>query len=68
VQRGYYEVKFTELPDGRAVAAGASSPEEAQRFPVTEAFIRHLEADIRATPEQYLWTHRRWKHKRPAVQ
>jgi KDO2-lipid IV(A) lauroyltransferase len=64
MRRGYYEVKFTELPDGRAVAAGASSPDEAQRFPVTEAFIRHLEADIRATPEQYLWTHRRWKHKR----
>lgn len=64
VRRGYYEVKFTELPDGRAVAAGANSPDEAQRFPVTEAFIRHLEADIRATPEQYLWTHRRWKHKR----
>ncbi len=64
VRRGYYEVKFTELPDGQAVAAGANSPDEAQRFPVTEAFIRHLEADIRATPEQYLWTHRRWKHKR----
>lgn len=64
VRRGYYEVKFTELPDGRAVAAGAGSPDEAQRFPVTEAFIRCLEADIRATPEQYLWTHRRWKHKR----
>ncbi|RZL10274.1 MAG: lauroyl acyltransferase [Hymenobacter sp.] len=64
VRRGYYEVKFTDLPDGQAVAAGANSPDEAQRFPVTEAFIRHLEADIRATPEQYLWTHRRWKHKR----
>jgi KDO2-lipid IV(A) lauroyltransferase len=64
VRRGYYEVKFAELPDGRAVQAGANSPNEAQRFPVTEAFIRHLEADIRATPEQYLWTHRRWKHKR----
>ncbi|WP_229725202.1 lysophospholipid acyltransferase family protein [Hymenobacter baengnokdamensis] len=68
LRRGYYEVKFTELPDGRAVAAGAGSPEEAQRYPVTEAFIRQLEADIRATPEQYLWTHRRWKHKRPAGQ
>jgi KDO2-lipid IV(A) lauroyltransferase len=66
VRRGYYEVKFTELPDGRAVAAGASLPDEAQRFPATEAFIRQLEADIRATPEQYLWTHRRWKHMRPA--
>jgi len=68
VRRGYYEVKFTELPDGRAVAAGANSPDDAQRFPATEAFIRQLEADIRATPEQYLWTHRRWKHKRPANQ
>lgn len=65
VRRGYYEVKFTELPDGQAVAAGANSPDEARRFPATEAFIRQLEADIRATPEQYLWTHRRWKHKRP---
>ncbi|WP_254244778.1 lysophospholipid acyltransferase family protein [Hymenobacter sp. BRD67] len=68
VRRGYYEVRFTELPDGRAVAAGAGSPDEARRYPVTEAFIRQLEADIRATPEQYLWTHRRWKHRRPASQ
>ena len=68
VRRGYYEVKFSELPDGLAAAAAASAPTEAARYPVTEAFIRHLEADIRATPEQYLWTHRRWKHKRPADQ
>ncbi len=64
IRRGYYEVKFTELPDGRAVAAGVQASSEAQRYPATEAFIRLLEADIRATPEQYLWTHRRWKHKR----
>jgi len=65
VRRGYYEVKFTELPDGQAAAAAAKTPDEAQRYPITEAFVRCLEADIRATPEQYLWTHRRWKHKRP---
>jgi KDO2-lipid IV(A) lauroyltransferase len=59
VRRGYYEVTFTELPDGR-VAKVAS----AGTFPVTEAFARQLEADMRASPEQYLWTHRRWKHKR----
>ncbi len=58
-RRGYYEVTFTELPDGR-VAAGAP----AGTFPVTEAFARQLEKDMRASPEQYLWTHRRWKHKR----
>ena len=58
VKRGYYEVTFTELPDGRTAAAPAGT------FPVTEAFARQLEKDMRASPEQYLWTHRRWKHKR----
>jgi len=64
VRRGYYEIKFTELPYGQAAAAAANAPDESQRYPITEAFVRCLEADIRATPEQYLWTHRRWKHKR----
>ena len=59
VRRGYYEVTFSELPDGRAAKAAPPGT-----FPVTEAFARHLEADMRAYPEQYLWTHRRWKHKR----
>ena len=59
VRRGYYEVTFTELPDGRA-AKGTP----AGSFPIIEAFARQLETDMRASPEQYLWTHRRWKHKR----
>ena len=66
VRRGYYEVKFSELPGGEIAAAAVNAPAEAERYPITEAFVRHLEADIRATPEQYLWTHRRWKHKRLA--
>jgi KDO2-lipid IV(A) lauroyltransferase len=63
-RRGYYDITFTELPDGQAAAAAAQAPDEAQRYPITEVFVRCLEADIRATPEQYLWTHRRWKHQR----
>jgi len=59
VRRGYYDITFTELPDGRAAAAAPAGT-----FPVTEAFARQLERDMRATPEQYLWTHRRWKHQR----
>lgn len=59
VRRGYYEVTFTELPDGRMAATAPAGT-----FPVTEAFARQLEKDMRASPEQYLWTHRRWKHKR----
>ena len=57
VRRGYYELVLTELYDGDA-------PLPFNEYPITEAFIRHLERDIRAAPEQYLWTHRRWKHKR----
>jgi KDO2-lipid IV(A) lauroyltransferase len=48
---------LTELYDGDA-------PLPAEGFPITDAFVRHLERDINAAPEQYLWTHRRWKHKR----
>ena len=59
VRRGHYEIKFTEMPWGPAVAG---APEGTS--PITEAFARQLERDIQASPEQYLWTHRRWKHKR----
>ncbi|MBD2766310.1 lysophospholipid acyltransferase family protein [Hymenobacter sp. BT664] len=59
VRRGHYAVTFTELPDGRVAAAAPAG-----KFPVTEAFARQLEQDMRTSPEQYLWTHRRWKHKR----
>lgn len=59
-RRGYYEITFTEMPWGPAVAAAP-----ANTSPITEAFARQLERDIQAAPEQYLWTHRRWKHKRP---
>lgn len=61
VGRGYYTVTFTELPGDEASAAAGP---EAARYPLTAAFVRQLEADIRAAPEQYLWTHRRWKHQR----
>jgi len=56
-RRGYYEFEFMELYDG-------DSPLPADGFPIIEAFARRLETDIQAAPEQYLWTHRRWKHKR----
>ncbi len=32
---------------------------------ITETHLRLLEDDIRKAPEYWLWTHRRWKHKRP---
>ncbi len=32
---------------------------------ITEKHLRLLEKDIQKAPEYWLWTHRRWKHKRP---
>lgn len=31
---------------------------------ISEAYTRRLERDIQTQPETWLWTHRRWKHKR----
>ena len=57
LRRGHYEFEFTELYDGQA-------PLPAEDFPLIEAFARHLERASQPAPEQYLWTHRRWKHQR----
>jgi KDO2-lipid IV(A) lauroyltransferase len=48
---------LTELYDGDA-------PLDPAACVITEAFVRHLERDIQQFPTDYLWTHRRWKHKR----
>lgn len=57
LRRGYYEIILTDLYDG-------DSPLPTDSFPITESFVRQLERDIRSFPADYLWTHRRWKHKR----
>lgn len=63
VGRGLYDITFTKMPDGRAIKEAAAPG----AFPIAEAFARQLERDIQAAPEQYLWTHRRWKHKRIVI-
>jgi Kdo2-lipid IVA lauroyltransferase/acyltransferase len=57
VKRGYYEIEFTEIatPDYKDLPAGE----------ITERFVRILEQSIHKYPADYLWSHRRWKHKRP---
>jgi Kdo2-lipid IVA lauroyltransferase/acyltransferase len=60
VKRGYYEVEFIEI----------ATPNEYPNLPIgeiTERFVKVLENCIRKYPSDYLWTHRRWKHKRTAV-
>lgn len=65
--RGRYEGRFRLLYDG--VTPLPPPPKRVtdnlHDHPITEAYARVLEADIRAAPASYLWSHRRWKNARP---
>jgi Kdo2-lipid IVA lauroyltransferase/acyltransferase len=58
VKRGYYKV-FAERIELPSVHQETGS--------ITEIHTRKLEADIRSQPENWLWTHRRWKHVRSQI-
>ena len=53
VRRGYYRATFHRLPE-----------EGEGQFPITEHYMRMMEASIKADPAHWLWTHNRWKYKR----
>ena len=57
VKRGYYEISARTLFE---------EPSRTTDGEITAAHTMALEADICAQPEYWLWSHRRWKHKRPA--
>lgn len=59
VKRGYYEVEFIPI---------ALSGKSTDKNEITDQFLRLTEAQIRERPELYLWTHRRWKHRRKEPQ
>jgi KDO2-lipid IV(A) lauroyltransferase len=56
-KRGYYKMKAEVL---------ISDPANTSYGEITEKHTRRLEADIKDSPDIWLWTHRRWKHKRPS--
>jgi KDO2-lipid IV(A) lauroyltransferase len=53
--RGYWSLEFVEVEE---------HPKEAAHGSITERASRLLEADIRSNPALWLWSHKRWKHKR----
>jgi KDO2-lipid IV(A) lauroyltransferase len=57
VGRSRYEVFHYKLVE---------NPKEVKPEDIMMAYIRKIEEIIKAEPEYYLWSHRRWKHKRPA--
>ena len=56
VKRGYYNLDIELLFDH---TTGLSETE------ITERHVRRLEEIITEKPEYWIWSHRRWKHKKP---
>ena len=55
IKRGYYEATFQTL---------AEKPKSFNDYDITDRFLRLVEAQINEAPEYYLWTHKRWKHRK----
>ncbi len=56
VKRGHYNLDIELLHDH---TAGLSE------VVITESHLRRLEEIIKEKPEYWIWSHRRWKHKKP---
>ena len=55
LRRGFYEVEFSEI---------CARPDAAEPVGITRAFAHKLESIIRHKPENWLWSHKRWKMRR----
>ena len=55
LRRGRYEMSFELIYDGK---------EEVAEYEITQRYVRKLERMICECPELWMWSHRRWKHKR----
>ena len=55
LKRGYYETTFETI---------TLNPNEYENYKITDAYLKLVEQQIYEAPEFYLWTHKRWKHKR----
>jgi KDO2-lipid IV(A) lauroyltransferase len=59
VKRGYYEATLELLSD---------DVNSVPNYKISEDFMRKVEQQIYENPSLYLWTHKRWKHKREHFQ
>jgi len=59
LSRGHYKLIVERIDD-------QVTPEraEASNFPIIDIYAEKLEALIKSEPAAYLWSHKRWKHKR----
>ena len=59
VKRGYYEASFEILSE---------DVKSVPNYEITDKFLKLVEEQIYEAPEFYLWTHKRWKHKKEKTQ
>ena len=57
LKRGRYETSFELI---------AEDPKQFSESEIIKKYIEKMEEVINEKPEFYLWSHKRWKHKRPA--
>ncbi|MEZ5195809.1 MAG: lysophospholipid acyltransferase family protein [Bacteroidales bacterium] len=55
VKRGYYELTLSVLAD---------NPTELEKGVITQRYAKELESQINQQPENWLWSHKRWKLSR----
>ena len=55
IKRGYYQFDLIPLIENSA---------EESEYEITKAHVSQLEEHIKNQPEYWLWSHRRWKHKK----
>lgn len=55
IKRGYYMGEYVLITD---------KPKEEAPYFITETYTRMMENTIRRSPAYWLWTHKRWKHKK----
>ncbi|MBI4645801.1 MAG: hypothetical protein HY738_04155 [Bacteroidia bacterium] len=55
IRRGSYEVEFNLITD---------EPDNTPEYYITDRHVRLLEQQIIKNPQYWMWSHRRWKHKR----
>ena len=55
LKRGFYESTLVPL---------VLNPSEVDPQKISEIYAAHVEENIREKPEDWLWSHKRWKHKR----
>ncbi len=54
VKRGHYEATFIPITE---------NAKDFENYQITDIFLEMVEKQLYETPEYYLWTHKRWKHR-----